>query len=197
MKRLLGTIFLVSGMLMLAGTVSAQNIKKSENFNIKCEINQIKKDYYAPFSSYVETAKFFKTFNFNLSNYKWDQKKENFPINYYDEKKKEVITVFQGSFVMWDEVLEEDKMNKEYISKNSNNIKAQLFTYIWNINGEIVMTVYNLNNKYLKEHYSKIENRIKANFVIPKDDSIKKSISEKLNDDGYFSVMFRGKCSRI
>ena len=197
MKRLLGTIFLVSGMLLLAGTVSAQNIKKSENFNIKCEINQIKKDYYAPFSSYVETAKFFKTFNFNLSNYKWDQKKENFPINYYDEKKKEVITVFQGSFVMWDEVLEEDKMNKEYISKNSNNIKAQLFTYIWNINGEIVMTVYNLNDKYLKEHYSKIENRIKANFVIPKDDSIKKSISEKLNDDGYFSVMFRGKCSRI
>lgn len=197
MKRLLGTIFLVSGMLMLAGTVSAQNIKKSENFNIKCEINQIKKDYYAPFSSYVETAKFFKTFNFNLSNYKWDQKKENFPINYYDEKKKEVITVFQGSFVMWDEVLEEDKMNKEYISKNSNNIKAQLFTYIWNINGEIVMTVYNLNDKYLKQHYSKIENRIKANFVIPKDDSIKKSISEKLNDDGYFSVMFRGKCSRI
>ena len=197
MKRLLGTILLVSGMLLLAGTVSAQNIKKSENFNIKCEINQIKKDYYAPFSSYVETAKFFKTFNFNLSNYKWDQKKENFPINYYDEKKKEVITVFQGSFVMWDEVLEEDKMNKEYISKNSNNIKAQLFTYIWNINGEIVMTVYNLNDKYLKEHYSKIENRIKANFVIPKDDSIKKSISEKLNDDGYFSVMFRGKCSRI
>ena len=67
MKRLLGTIFLVSGMLMLAGTVSAQNIKKSENFNIKCEINQIKKDYYAPFSSYVETAKFFKTFNFKIS----------------------------------------------------------------------------------------------------------------------------------
>ena len=195
MTRLI--IFIVSGMLLLAGTVSAQNIKKSENFNIKCEINQIKKDYYAPFSSYVETAKFFKTFNFNLSNYKWDQKKENFPINYYDEKKKEVITVFQGSFVMWDEVLEEDKMNKEYISKNSNNIKAQLFTYIWNINGEIVMTVYNLNDKYLKEHYSKIENRIKANFVIPKDDSIKKSISEKLNDDGYFSLMFRGKCSRI
>jgi len=195
MNRLI--IFIVSGMLLLAGTVSAQNIKKSENFNIKCEINQIKKDYYAPFSSYVETAKFFKTFNFNLSNYKWDQKKENFPINYYDEKKKEVINVFQGSFVMWDEVLEEDKMNKEYISKNSNNIKAQLFTYIWNINGEIVMTVYNLNDKYLKEHYSKIENRIKANFVIPKDDSIKKSISEKLNDDGYFSVMFRGKCSRI
>ena len=195
MKKLI--ILIVSGMLLLAGTVSAQNIKKSENFNIKCEINQIKKDYYAPFSSYVETAKFFKTFNFNLSNYKWDQKKENFPINYYDEKKKEVITVFQGSFVMWDEVLEEDKMNKEYISKNSNNIKAQLFTYIWNINGEIVMTVYNLNDKYLKQHYSKIENRIKANFVIPKDDSIKKSISEKLNDDGYFSVMFRGKCSRI
>jgi len=190
-------IFVVSGMLLLAGTVSAQNIKKSENFNIKCEINQIKKDYYAPFSSYVETAKFFKTFNFNLSNYKWDQKKENFPINYYDEKKKEVITVFQGSFVMWDEVLVEDKMNKEYTSKNSNNIKAQLFTYIWNINGEIVMTVYNLNEKYLKEHYSNIVNRIKADFVIPKDDSIKKSISEKLNDDGYFSVMFRGKCSRI
>ena len=190
-------IVIVSGMLLLAGTVSAQNIKKSENFNIKCEINQIKKDYYAPFSSYVETTKFFKTFNFNLSNYKWDQKKENFPINYYDEKKKEVINVFQGSFVMWDEVLVEDKMNKEYTSKNSNNIKAQLFTYIWNINGEIVMTVYNLNDKYLKEHYSNIENRIKANFVIPKDDSIKKSLSEKLNDDGYFSVMFRGKCSRI
>ena len=184
-------------MLLLAGTVSAQNIKKSENFNIKCEINQIKKDYYAPFSSYVETAKFFKTFNFNLSNYKWDQKKENFPINYYDEKKKEVINVFQGSFVMWDEVLVEDKMNKEYTSKNSNNIKAQLFTYIWNINGEIVMTVYNLNEKYLKEYYSNIVNRIKADFVIPKDDSIKKSISEKLNDDGYFSVKFRGKCSRI
>ena len=33
---------------------------------------------------------------------------------------------------MWDEVLVEDKMNKEYTSKNSNNIKAQLFTYIWN-----------------------------------------------------------------
>ena len=195
MNRLI--ILIVSGMLLLAGTVSAQNIKKSENFNIKCEINQIKKDYYAPFSSYVETAKFFKTFNFNLSNYKWDQKKENFPINYYDEKKKEVINVFQGSFVMWDEVLVEDKMNKEYTSKNSNNIKAQLFTYIWNINGEIVMTVYNLNEKYLKEYYSNIVNRIKADFVIPKDDSIKKSISEKLNDDGYFSVMFRGKCSRI
>jgi hypothetical protein len=190
-------IFLVSGMLLLAGTVNAQNIKKSENFNIKCEINQIKKDYYAPFSSYVETTKFFRTFNFNLSNYKWDQKKENFPINYYDEKKKEVINVFQGSFVIWDEVLIGDKINKEYTSKNSNNIKAQLFTYIWNINGEIVMTVYNLNDKYLKEHYSNIENRIKANFVIPKDDSVKKSISEKLNDDGYFSVMFRGKCSRI
>lgn len=98
---------------------------------------------------------------------------------------------------MWDEVLTEDKMNKEYTSKNSNNIKAQLFTYIWNINGEFVMTVYNLNEKYLKEYYSNIENRIKADFVIPKDDSIKKSISEKLNDDGYFSVMFRGKCSRI
>jgi hypothetical protein len=195
MTRLI--IVIVSGMLLLAGTVNAQNIKKSENFNIKCEINQIKKDYYAPFSSYVETTKFFKTFNFNLSNYKWDQKKENFPINYYDEKKKEVINVFQGSFVMWDEVLVEDKINKEYTSKNSNNIKAQLFTYIWNINGEIVMTVYNLNDKYLKEHYSNIENRIKANFVIPKDDSIKKSLSEKLNDDGYFSVMFRGKCSRI
>jgi hypothetical protein len=190
-------IFIVSGILLLAGTVSAQNIKKSENFNIKCEINQIKKDYYAPFNSYVETTKFFKNFNFNLSNYKWDQKKENFPINYYDEKKKEVITVFQGNFVMWDEVLTEDKINKEYTSKNSNNIKAQLFTYIWSINGEFVMTVYNLNEKYLKEHYSNIENRIKANFVIPKDDSIKKSISEKLNDDGYFSVMFRGKCSRI
>jgi len=195
MTRLI--IIMVSGMLLLAGTVNAQNIKKSENFNIKCEINQIKKDYYAPFSSYVETTKFFRTFNFNLSNYKWDQKKENFPINYYDEKKKEVINVFQGSFVLWDEVLVEDKINKEYTSKNSNNIKAQLFTYIWNINGEIVMTVYNLNDKYLKEHYSNIENRIKANFVIPKDDSIKKSISEKLNDDGYFSVMFRGKCSRI
>ena len=119
-------------MLLLAGIANAQNIKKSENFNIKCEINQIKKDYYAPFNSYVETTKFFKTFYFNLSNYKWDQKKENFPINYYDEKKKEVINVFQGRFVMWDEVLVEDKMNKEYTSKNSNNIKAQLFTYIWN-----------------------------------------------------------------
>ena len=42
-----------------------------------------------------------------------------------------------------------------------------------------------------------IENRIKADFVIPKDDSIKKTINEKLNEDGYFSVMFRGKCSRI
>ena len=177
-------LFLVSGMLLLAGIANAQNIKKSENFNIKCEINQIKKDYYAPFNSYVETTKFFKTFDFNLSNYKWDQKKE-------------VINVFQGRFVMWDEVLVEDKMNKEYTSKNSNNIKAQLFTYIWNINGEIVMTVYNLNEKYLKEYYSNIVNRIKADFVIPKDDSIKKSISEKLNDDGYFSVMFRGKCSRI
>ena len=195
MNRLI--IFIVSGMLLLAGIANAQNIKKSENFNIKCEINQIKKDYYAPFNSYVETTKFFKTFDFNLSNYKWDQKKENFPINYYDEKKNEVINVFQGRFVMWDEVLVEDKMNKEYTSKNSNNIKAQLFTYIWNINGEIVMTVYNLNEKYLKEYYSNIVNRIKADFVIPKDDSIKKSISEKLNDDGYFSVMFRGKCSRI
>jgi hypothetical protein len=195
MNRLI--ILIVSGMLLLVGIANAQNIKKSENFNIKCEINQIKKDYYAPFNSYVETTKFFKTFNFNLSNYKWDQKKENFPINYYDEKKKEVITVFQGNFIMWDEVLTEDKMNKEYTSKNSNNIKAQLFTYIWNIKGEFVMTVYNLNAKYLKEHYSNIENRIKADFVIPKDDSIKKSISEKLNDDGYFSVMFRGKCSRI
>jgi hypothetical protein len=186
-------------MLLLAGTVSAQNIKKSENFNIKCEINQIKKDYYAPFNSYVGTAKFFKTFNFNLSNYKWSQKAERFPIHYYDEKKKEIIHVAANSeFLLWDEVLIGDKINKEYTSKNSNNIKAQLFKYIWSVvDGEIVMTVFNLDEKYLKEHYSNIENRIKADFVIPKDDSIKKSISEKLNDDGYFSVMFRGKCSRI
>lgn len=192
-------IFIVSGMLLLAGSVSAQNIKKSENFNIKCEINQIKKDYYAPFNSYVGTAKFFKTFNFNLSNYKWSQKAERFPIHYYDEKKKEIIHVAANSeFLLWDEVLIEDKINKEYTSKNSNNIKAQLFNYIWSVvDGEIVMTVYNLNEKYLKEHYSNIENRIKADFVIPKDDSIKKTINGKLNDDGYFSVMFRGKCSRI
>lgn len=93
MTRLI--LFIISGMLLLAGTVSAQNIKKSENFNIKCEINQIKKDYYAPFNSYVETTKFFKTFNFNLSNYKWDQKKENFPINYYDGKKKKLLLFFK------------------------------------------------------------------------------------------------------
>ena len=69
MNRLI--IYIVSGMLLLAAQVSAQNIKKFENLNIKCEINQIKKDYYAPFNSYVGTAKFFKTFNLNLSNYKW------------------------------------------------------------------------------------------------------------------------------
>ena len=53
MKKLI--IFIVPGMLLLAGTVSAQNIKKSENFNIKCEINQIKKDLFEIYKTLMKT----------------------------------------------------------------------------------------------------------------------------------------------
>jgi hypothetical protein len=195
MKKLI--IFLVSGMLLLSSGANAENIKKSENLNLKCEINRKTTELYTPFKAYKNIPKLSKTLNLNLANYKWSHKVERFPIHYYNEKRKEIIMV-QDDFIIWDEVLLGDKINKEYTSKNSNDINAQLYRYLWGAKkGEFSMSVYNLNEKYLQEYYSYNEGRIKADFVIPKDDSRKKTLTEKLNEEGYFSANLQGDCVKI
>lgn len=196
MKKII--IFLLSGMLLLSGCgPNIKLIEKSENLNLKCTLNQKTTKYFTPFRDFEIIPKFNKIINLNLSNYKWSHKVERFPIYYYDEKKREIILVGQQQYILWDEVVIGDKINKNYKSNNSNNIVAQLFSYNWYFGGEFVMSVYNLNEKGLKEYNLHIDNQIKNEFVPPVDDDKKKTLRQKLYDDGLFSVIFRGECKRI
>jgi len=195
MNRLI--LFLVSGMLLLSSGARANEINKSENLNLKCEINKKTTELYTPFKDYKKIPELSKIFNLNLANYKLSHKIERFPIHYFNEKSKEIIMV-QNDFIIWQEVLLGDKINREYTSKNSNGIKAQLYRYLWGAKkGEFSISVYNLNEKYLQEYYSYNEGRIKADFVIPEDDSRKKTLTEKLNEEGYFSANLQGNCFKL
>jgi hypothetical protein len=176
---------------------------------LKCEVTKTdlitdKDDSRFAFAE-VKITPFTKTFNIYIPEFKVYSPKERNKFWYVDTKNN--IIYFQNIFhhLKWMEVVEGERINKNYISKNNEDIVAQLYVNNWwnfdnwkNVTDDFQVWVYNLNKKNLEE-LKKIQKNI--NFSAPLSEK-ELNYDSKFFDDYLFNTVFfakhlGGKCKRV
>ena len=146
---------------------------------------------------------FTKPFNIYIPELKVYSPNERNKFWYVDTKNN--IIYFHNIFhhLKWMEVVEGEKINKNYVSKNNNNIIAQLYIYNWwnfdkykQPTDDFQVWVYNLNKKNLEELKSIQKNIISSNLSQIEYSKETKYL-ESIFDNGYFAKHLGGKCKRV
>lgn len=176
---------------------------------LKCEVTKTdlitdKDDSRFAFAEHKITP-FTKTFNIYIPEFKVYSPKERNKFWYVDTKNN--IIYFHGFFhhLKWMEVVEGERINKNYISKNNEDIVAQLYVNNWwnfdnwkNVTDDFQVWVYNLNKKNLEE-LKKIQKNI--NFSAPLSEKElnydSKFVDDYLFNTEFFAKHLGGKCKKL
>jgi len=206
MKKILLIAFLSN---LIFSSISYSLEQHKREIRLKCEVTKTdlitdKDDSRFAFAEQKITP-FTKTFNIYIPEFKVYSPKERNKFWYVDTKNN--IIYFQNIFqhLKWMEVVEGERINKNYISKNNEDIVAQLYINNWwnfdnwkNVTDDFQVWVYNLNKKNLEE-LKKIQKNI--NFSAPLSEK-ELNYDSKFFDDYLFNTEFfakhlGGKCKRV
>jgi hypothetical protein len=201
-------IFLIFSLLFFITTTTYSLEQHKREIRLKCEITKTDlitdKDESRFAFAEVKITPFTKTFNIYIPEFKVYSPKERNKFWYVDTKNN--IIYFHGFFhhLKWMEVVEGERVNKNYISKNNEDIVAQLYVNNWwnfdnwkNVTDDFQVWVYNLNKKNLEE-LKKIQKNI--NFSAPLSEK-ELNYDSKFVDDYLFNTVFfakhlGGKCKK-
>jgi len=188
-------------------SVSYSLEKYSREIKLKCEVTKTDlitdKDENRFLIADQEITPFTKTFNVDIPKFKVYSPKERNKFWYVDTKNNTIY--FHGFFhhLKWIEVFEGEKINKNYISKNNNNIIAQLYIYNWwnfdkykQPTDDFQVWIYNLNKQNLDE-FKNIQKNIITSSISQSKLSEEKNYLESIFDKGYFAKHLGGKCKRV
>jgi len=194
--------------LLIFTSVSYSLEQYKREIRLKCEVTKTdlitdKDDSRFAFAEHKITP-FTKTFNIYIPEFKVYSPKERNKFWYVDTKNN--IIYFHGFFhhLKWMEVVEGEKINKNYISKNNEDIVAQLYVNNWwnfdnwkNVTDDFQVWVYNLNKKNLEE-LKKIQKNI--NFSAPLSEKElnydSKFVDDYLFNTEFFAKHLGGKCKK-
>jgi len=206
MKKILLIAFLSN---LIFSSISYSLEQHKREIRLKCEVTKTdlitdKDDSRFAFAEQKITP-FIKTFNIYIPEFKVYSPKERNKFWYVDTKNN--IIYFQNIFqhLKWMEVVEGERINKNYISKNNEDIVAQLYINNWwnfdnwkNVTDDFQVWVYNLNKKNLEE-LKKIQKNI--NFSAPLSEKElnydSKFFDDYLFNTGFFAKHLGGKCKRV
>jgi hypothetical protein len=203
MKKIFVTIF----SLFLITSVSYSLEKYSREIRLKCEVTKTDlitdKDEYRFAFAEEKITPFTITFNIDIPKFKVYSPNERNKFWYVDTKNS--IIHFHGFFhhLKWTEVFEGEKINKNYISKNNNNIIAQLYIYNWwnfdkykQPTDDFQVWIYNLNKQNLDE-FKNIQKNIITSNLSQSELSKQSKYLESILDKGYFAKHLGGKCKKV
>jgi len=202
MKKILYII-----LFLFINTTTYSLEKYTREIRLKCEVTKTdlitdKDDSRFAFAEQKITP-FTKTFNIYIPELKVYSPNERNKFWYVNTKNN--IIYFHGFFhhLKWMEVIDGEKINKNYVSKNNNNIIAQLYIYNWwnfdkykQPTDDFQVWVYNLNKQNLEELKSIHKNIISSNLSQTEYSKQTKYL-ESIFDNGYFAKHLGGKCKRI
>jgi len=199
--------FLYIFLFLFINSISYSLEQHTREIRLKCEITKtdLTTDKDVSRHSFAEQkiAPFTKNFNIYFPELKVYSPNERNKFWYVDTKNN--IIYFHSIFLhlKWMEVIEGEKINKNYVSRNNNNIIAQLYIYNWwNFNKEkkssddFQVWVYNLNKQNLEEFESIQKNIITSNLSQTELSKETKYL-ETIFDNGYFAKHLGGKCKRL
>lgn len=206
MKKIILITFFV---LITYTSISYSLEQHKREIRLKCEVTKTdlitdKDD--VRFSFAEEKIKpFTKTFNINIPEFKVYSPKERNKFWYVDNKNNIIYFHNIIHHLKWIEVVEGEKVNKNYISKNNEDIVAQLYVNNWwnfdnwkNVTDDFQVWVYNLNKKNLEE-LKKIQKNI--NFSAPLSEKElnydTKFVNDYLFNTAFFAKHLGGKCKRV
>jgi len=202
-------IFLIFSLLFFITTTTYSLEQHKREIRLKCEVTKTdlitdKDDSRFAFAEHKITP-FTKTFNIYIPEFKVYSPKERNKFWYVDTKNN--IIYFHGFFhhLKWMEVVEGERINKNYISKNNEDIVAQLYVNNWwnfdnwkNVTDDFQVWVYNLNKKNLEE-LKKIQKNI--NFSAPLSEKElnydSKFVDDYLFNTEFFAKHLGGKCKKL
>jgi hypothetical protein len=168
-------------------------LRTNENVQLVCDINKSTNNYSS--TDYKDTNSFQKNFNINLLSYKFYNKCEMCPRVYIDSVNKKKIEVIMKQVILFDEISIGDKINKNFISSRPTNINGQVTRFIYdNKSNEITYKIYNLDKENIDEYFYNIERVIKSPTG---QDSKQDKHFQYLEDNGFFSKGFLGKCKKV
>lgn len=186
-------IILILVILILSKNTLYSQLRTNENVQLVCDINKSTNNFIG--TDYKDTNSFQKSFNINLLSYKFYNKCEMCPRVYIDSANKKKIEVIMKQVVLFDEISIGDKINKNFISSKPTNINAQVTRFIYDSkSNEITYKIYNLDKENVDEYFYNIERVIKSPTG---QDSKQDKHFQYLEDNGFFSKGFLGKCKKI
>ena len=202
MKKILYII-----LFLFINTTTYSLEKYTKEIRLKCEVtktdlatdNDVSRNAFAE----QKITPFTKTFNIYIPELKVYSPNERNKFWYVDTKNN--IIYFHGFFhhLKWLEVVEGEKINKNYVSRNNNNIVAQLYiNNWWNFDkykqptDDFQVWVYNLNKQNLDE-FKNIQRNIITSNLSQTELSKETKYLESIFDNGYFAKHLGGKCKRV
>jgi hypothetical protein len=202
MKKILYII-----LFLFINTTTYSLEKYTKEIRLKCEVtktdlatdNDVSRNAFAE----QKITPFTKTFNIYIPELKVYSPNERNKFWYVDTKNN--IIYFHGFFhhLKWLEVVEGEKINKNYVSRNNNNIVAQLYiNNWWNFDkykqptDDFQVWIYNLNKQNLDE-FKTIQRNIITSNLSQTELSKETRYLESIFDNGYFAKHLGGKCKRV
>ena len=200
-------IFLIFSLLFFITTTTYSLEQHKREIRLKCEVtktdlatdNDVSRNAFAE----QKITPFTKTFNIYIPELKVYSPNERNKFWYVDTKNN--IIYFHGFFhhLKWLEVVEGEKINKNYVSSNNNNIVAQLYiNNWWNFDkykqptDDFQVWIYNLNKQNLDE-FKSIQRNIITSNLSQTELSKETRYLESIFDNGYFAKHLGGKCKRL
>ena len=200
-------IFLIFSLLFFITTTTHSLEQHKREIRLKCEVtktdlatdNDVSRNAFAE----QKITPFTKTFNIYIPELKVYSPNERNKFWYVDTKNN--IIYFHGFFhhLKWLEVVEGEKINKNYVSRNNYNIVAQLYiNNWWNFDkykqptDDFQVWVYNLNKQNLDE-FKNIQRNIITSNLSQTELSKETRYLESIFDNGYFAKHLGGKCKRL
>jgi len=200
-------IFLIFSLLFFITTTTYSLEQHRREIRLKCEVTKTdlitdKDDSRHSFAE-EKIKPFTKTFNIYIPELKVYSPNERNKFWYVDTKNN--IIYFHSIFLhlKWMDIVEGEKINKNYVSKNNNNIIAQLYIYNWwnfdkykQPTDDFQVWIYNLNKQNLEE-FKNIQKNIIASNLSQTEFSKETKYLESTFDNGYFAKHLGGKCKRV
>lgn len=193
MKR----IILVLTIFFFSENTLYSQLRTNENIQLVCDINKSTNSFLSSYSreDYKDINSFQKSFNINLLSYKFYNKCEMCPRVYIDSVNKKKIEVIMKQVILFDEISIGDKINKNFISSRPTNINGQVTRFIYDSkSNDITYKIYNLDKENIDEYFYNIERVIKSPTG---QDSKQDKHFQYLEDNGFFSKGFLGKCKKV
>jgi hypothetical protein len=200
-------IFLIFSLLFFITTPTYSLEQYRREIRLKCEVTRtdLSTDNDVSRNAFAEQkiTPFTKTFNIYIPELKVYSPNERNKFWYVNTKNN--IIYFHGFFhhLKWMEVVEGEKINKNYVSKNNNNIIAQLYIYNWwnfdkykQPTDDFQVWIYNLNKQNLEE-FKNIQKNIITSNLSQTEFSKETKYLESIFDNGYFAKHLGGKCKRV